>query len=97
MDGVDGVSPFSAESSFGLFRSVTASGRSEDSRCRKNWYFINKIKQNNNKNYPEGQKQAGRPGQCTAQQGKVNIPYTQQILTDKNSETAQDCRHQENK
>ncbi len=56
---VGGPNPSSAESSSGLIRSVTRD-EVEDSNAEENQGFNNKMKQMNNKNHPEGEKQAGR-------------------------------------
>ncbi len=51
--------PSSAESSSWLIRSVRRD-EVEDSNAEENQGFNNKMKQMNNKNHPEGEKQAGR-------------------------------------
>ncbi len=56
---VGGPNPSSAESSSWLIRSVTRD-EVEDSNAEENQGFNNKMKQMNNKNHPEGEKQAGR-------------------------------------
>ncbi len=56
---VGGPNPSSAESSSWLIRSVRRD-EVEDSNAEENQGFNNKMKQMNNKNHPEGEKQAGR-------------------------------------
>ncbi len=56
---VGGPNLSSAESSSWLIRSVTRD-EVEDSNAEISGFFNNKVKQKNNKNHPEGEKQAGR-------------------------------------
>ncbi len=56
---VGGPNPSSAESSSWLIRSVMRD-EVEDSNAEENQGFNNKMKQMNNKNHPEEEKQAGR-------------------------------------
>ncbi len=69
---VGGPNPSSAESSSWLIRSVTKD-EVEDSNAEK-VIFNNKMKQMNNKNHPEGEKQAGR--QKTGAQSNMKHSHT---------------------
>ncbi len=59
----------------------------EDSNAEENQGFNNKMKQMNNKNHPEGEKQAGR--RLEHSQHETHMRHT------KDNGSAQDCRHKE--
>ncbi len=66
---VNDPNPSSAESSSWLIR-LSRGDEVEDSKCRGNVIFNNKIKQRRTKTHPEGEKHAGR--QKTGAQSNMN-------------------------
>ncbi len=65
----------------------------EDSNAEENQGFNNTMKQMNNKNYPEGEKQASRQAEDWSTVKHETLTQRRHM---KDNGSAQDCRHKEN-